>query len=172
LDSRFPKLIFAFLALYAAVYFFAAYPKLPDVVASHFDAHGMPNGWQSKQAFFGVMVIVSLATVVLGFAIPKMIAVLPQQLINPPNKDYWLAPERRAETLAFLGASFARFACALLFFNILVFGYAVQINLRPDHPPSVARLVYTLIGFLAFVIFWLVRIFTKFRRPPEVNASS
>ena len=166
MESRLPKLVFLLLALYEAVYFSSAYPKLPHVVASHFDGHGIPNGWQSKQAFFGIMVIVSLVTVVLGFAIPKMIAVLPQQLINPPNKDYWLAPERRAETLAFLGASFARFACALLFFNILVFGYAVQINLRPDHPPSVARLVYTLVGFLVFVIVWLVRIFKKFLRPP------
>jgi Protein of unknown function (DUF1648) len=96
LDSRLPKLIFVLLVLYAAVHFASVYSQLPGVVASHFAARGVPNGWQAKQAFFQVLIIVAVVVVVIGFAIPKLISVLPVQLIHLPNKNYWLAPEHVA----------------------------------------------------------------------------
>ena len=169
LDSRLPKLIFVLLALYAAVHFSAVYPQLPGVVASHFNGHGAPNGWQTKQAFFEVLVIVSAIVAVVGFAIPKIISVLPAQIINLPNKGYWLAPERVEETMEFLDTTFAWFACALFLFNILVFDYAIQINLHPGNPPNPARFWYVLAGFLVFVVAWTIRILAKFARPPSTN---
>lgn len=167
MHSRLPKLIFVLLMLYAAVHFTAVYPQLPSVVASHFDGRGVPNGWQPKQAFFQVLVVVSVLVAVIGFAIPKIITFLPPQLINLPNKNYWLAPERLAETMAFLNGHSAWFGCALFLFNILVFDYAIQINLNPQHPPSPNRFWYVLAGFLVFVTVSTVRILTKFFRPPK-----
>ncbi|HKW64197.1 MAG TPA: DUF1648 domain-containing protein [Candidatus Acidoferrum sp.] len=161
-----PKLIFAFLALYAAVHFASVYPQLPGVVASHFNGRGAANGWQTKQAFFGVLIIMSIVVVVVGFAIPKLISALPAQLINVPNKSYWLAPERVAETMTFLNAHFAWFACALFLFNILVFDYAIQMNLHPGNPPDSARFWYVLAGFLVFTFAWTIRMLAKFLRPP------
>lgn len=169
MDSRWPKLVFLLLLLYATVHFGFVYPQLPGVVASHFDGRGVPNGWQPKQAFFGVVVVVSMVAAMIGFAMPKMIAVLPPPLIHLPNKNYWLAPERRAETMAFLEANFAWFACALFLFNILAFDYAVQINLRPGNPPGPARFWYILAAFLIFTVVWTIQIVTKFLRPPEEN---
>lgn len=170
MDSRLPKLIFVLLALYAAVHFASVYPELPGVVASHFDGRGRPNGWQTKQAFFEVLVIVSVLVAVIGFAIPKIISVLPPQLINLPNKNYWLAPEHVEETMAFLNSHCAWFGCALLLFNILVFDYAIQINLHPENPPSPDRFWYLLAGFLVFVIVSTVRILAKFLRPPNTTS--
>ena len=167
MDSRWPRLVFALLLLYAAVHFSLVYPRLPGVVASHFDARGVPNGWQPKPAFFGVLVVVSVVVAVIGFAIPKMIAVLPPQRINLPNKNYWLAPERLAETTAFLNAHFAWFTCALFLFNVLVFDYAIQINLHPQNPPSPARFWYILAAFLVFVIVWTIPMLAKFLRPRQ-----
>ena len=165
-DSRLPKLIFVLLVLYAAVHFSSAYSQLPDVVGSHFNGRGAINGWQTKQAFFEMLVIVSALVALTGFAVPKLIALLPAQLINLPNKSYWLAPERAAETMAFFETTFAWFACALFLFNILVFDYAIQINLHPQNPPSPDRFWYILVGFLAFTFAWTIRILTKFLRPP------
>lgn len=166
MNSRWPKLIFALLVLYAAVHFSAVYPQLPSLMASHFNGRGAPNGWQPKQAFFEVLLIVSVIVAVIGFAIPKIVSVLPLQVINLPNKSYWLAPERAAETMEFLSSHFAWFACALFLFNILVFDYAIQINLDPQHPPSSERFWYVLEGFLVFVFVWTVRILAKFLRTP------
>ena len=167
MDSRLPKLIFALLALYAAVHFSSLYHQLPDVVASHFNGRGAPNGYQTKQAFFAVFVGVTFLCVLFGFGLASLIGAMPMRLINLPNKQYWLAPERRDETLEWLKAYFGWFACALYVLMIVVYDYAAQSNLHPNHPPSVARLVYTLVGFLAFVIACLVRMFSRFGRPPQ-----
>jgi uncharacterized membrane protein len=169
LDSRLPKLIFVLLVLYAAVHFSYYYPQLPGVVASHFNGRGVANGWQSKSAFFGVFVGVSVLAVVMGFAVPRIIAVVPAQLINLPNKRYWLSPEHLAETTEFFTGYFAWFACGLYLVMILTFDYAVQQNLHPESPPDPARMWYALAGFLLFTTVWTIRMLAKFLRPPADN---
>lgn len=172
MDSRLPKLVFVLLALYAAVHFSSLYSQLPGVVASHFNGRGGANGWQTKEAFFTVFVGVTVLCVLFGFGVASLIGAMPMRLINLPNKQYWLAPERRDETLEWLKAYFGWFACALYVLMIVVYDYAAQSNLHPGHPPSVAHLVYTLVGFLAFVIVWLVRMFARFSRASESSPAS
>jgi uncharacterized membrane protein len=170
-DPRLPRLLFAVLAAGAAIYFSSYYPQLPDVVASHFNAQGTPNGWQTKAAFFGVFVGVSVLAVLVGFGIPRIISAMPPQLINLPNKRYWLAPEHLKETMKFLGAYFAWFGCAVFLIMILTFDYAIQSNLHPDNRPDVSRMWYILAGFLLFVAVWIARMFARFGRPPRDNSS-
>jgi uncharacterized membrane protein len=170
-DARLPRLLFAVLAAGAAVYFSTYYPQLPDVVASHFNAQGVPNGWQTKPAFFGGFVGVSVLAVLVGFGIPRIISAMPPQLINLPNKHYWLAPEHRAETMELLNTYFAWFGCAVFLIMILTFDYAIQSNLHPDNRPDVSRMWYILAGFLLFVVVWIARMFARFARPPRDNPS-
>jgi len=169
MHSRFPKFLFLFLAAYAAIHFSADYSQLPEVVASHFDAHGVANGWQTKSAFFAVFVGVTVLAVVVGFGVPRIIEVVPAQLINLPNKRYWLAPEHLAETLEFLNTYFAWFGCAVFLIIILTFDYAVQSNLHPDNPPDVSRMWYLLAGFTTFMIVWITSLLRRFLRSPEDN---
>lgn len=171
-DARLPRLLFAVLAAGAAIYFSSYYAQMPEVVASHFNGRGVPNGWQTKPAFFGLFVAVSVLAAVVGFGIPRIIASLPPQLINLPNKRYWLAPEHLAETLKFLSAYFAWFGCAIFVIMILTFDYAIQSNLHPDNRPDVSRMWYTLVGFLVFVVVWIARMFTRFGRVPQHNVRS
>jgi uncharacterized membrane protein len=167
LDSRLPKLVFVLLALYAAIHFSHYYPQLPDVVASHFNGRGSANGWQTKSAFFVVFVGVSVLAAVVGFGIPRIITALPPELINLPNKQYWLAPERRSKTMDFLNGYFAWFGCALFLIMILTFDYALQFNLHPENPPDPARMWYILAGFLTFMLVSTIRLLTKFLRSPQ-----
>lgn len=167
MQSRLPKLLFLLLAAYAAVHFSAYYSRLPEVVASHFDAHGVPNGWQTKSAFLGVFVGVTVLAAVVGFGVPRIIAVVPAQLINLPNKRFWLAPEHVGETLEFLNIHFAWFGCAVFLIVILTFDYAIQSNLHPDNPPDVSRMWFILAGFTAFMVVWITRLLRRFLRPPQ-----
>src|ERR1700674_1623868 len=169
MHSRFPKFLFLFLAAYAAIHFSADYSQLPEVVASHFDAHGVANGWQTKSAFFAVFVGVTVLAVVVGFGVPRIIGVVPAQLINLPNKRYWLPPVHLAETLVVLHTYFAWFGCAVFLIMILTFEYAVQSNLHPDDPPDISRMWYILAGFIAFAVVWIARLLKRFHRPPEGN---
>jgi len=166
-DARLPKVVFAVLAVGAAIYFSTYYAQMPDVVASHFNGRGVPNGWQTKPSFFGLLAAVSVLIAIIGFGIPRIIASVPPQLINLPNKQYWLAPEHLAETMAFLNAYFAWFGCAVFLIMILTFDYAIQSNLHPDHRPDVSRMWYILAGFLVFMAVWLARMFARFSRPPD-----
>ena len=170
--SRLPRLLFVVLAAYAAIHFSPYYSQLPEVVASHFNGHGVPNGWQTKSAFFTVFTGVSVLAAVIGFGIPRIIAALPPQLINLPNKAYWLAPDHLEETMAFLNNHFAWFGCAAFVVIIVTFDYAIQSNLHPNNRPDISRMWYVLAGFLAFVIVSTARIFLRFRRVPQQNVGS
>ena len=167
MDSRLPKLLFVLLVLFAAVYFSAYYPKLPDLVASHFNAAGRANGWQPKELFLGFFIGASVITVVVGFAVPQLIRAVPVKLVNLPNKRYWLSPERAEGTLDFLAAWFAWMGCGLYVLLLFVFNYAVQANLHPQNPPDANTMWFAIIGFGAFTLIWGIRLTMRFARTPN-----
>ncbi len=165
-DSRLPKAIFVVLATLAAIYFWSIYAQLPDVVASHFNARGVANGWQPKSLFFeffaGAVVIAGFLT----FGVPAIFSKIPTAMINLPHKEYWLAPERRDETLAFLNRYFAWFGCALLLVATTAVNYAIGQNLHPTGPAGAVLLLCFLVGFLIFAITSSIRILTRFSSVP------
>jgi uncharacterized membrane protein len=165
-QAKLPKALFLLLAVWALIYFSHYYPLLPKVVASHFDQHGIANGWQTKQGFFEVFAGTTVLSAFLVFGIPTMIAVMPG-LINLPNKDYWLAPGQRAASLEFLSGWFAWFGYAVYLVIILAFDYAMQMNLHSASGANTARLWYTLAGLAVFAIIWTIRLFGRFRRLPR-----
>ena len=170
-DARLPRTLFAVLAAGAAIYFSSYYAELPEVVASHFNAQGVPNGWQTKSAFFAVFVGVSVLAVLVGFGIPRIMSLMPPELINLPKKQYWLAPQHLAETHAFLNSYFAWFGCAVFLIMILTFDYAIQSNLHPDNRPDISRMWYILAGFVLFTLVWTIRMLLRFGRvPPRDNS--
>ncbi|NOX87732.1 MAG: DUF1648 domain-containing protein [Calditrichaeota bacterium] len=75
------------------------YPLLPEQMAIHFDALGRADSWASKAVFCGInlglLVFVAGLFHLMTYLLPR----LPEELINLPNKKYWLAPERKADTL-------------------------------------------------------------------------
>ncbi len=74
--------------------------RLPDSIPSHFDGNGQIDGEISKATFFVLIGFVH-AFHLVGFPIlGNQLKRVPDSLINIPNKEHWLAPERRAKTLA------------------------------------------------------------------------
>ena len=67
---------------------------------SHFDSNGDVNGTMGKSAFVGFNVLLQ-CLFLLGFPLlGKMLNRMPESTINIPNSGYWLAPERKEETMS------------------------------------------------------------------------
>jgi uncharacterized membrane protein len=141
------------------------YPLLPDTVASHFDGAGRPNGWAPKGAFLGLYAAVVALMTGLFLVVPVFLARLPVALINLPNKDYWLAPERRRQTWATIQVHLLTLGNATVAFVVIVFQLAMRANL--SQPPTLSPAIWILLGaLLVFTATWTVRFFRAFRLPP------
>jgi uncharacterized membrane protein len=143
------------------------HPRLPERVASHFNAAGKPDGWSSRASFFGVY-LATIAVVLLVFhALPRTLYWVPDRWINLPRKDYWLAPQRRRETLAILQRWMGWFGAGVLLFLIFVFQLAIQANFADDRAVAGAAFWGILAGFLLFTLGWSVLFLLRFLRVPS-----
>lgn len=141
--------------------------SLPDAVASHFAADGSANGSMSRAAYVGVMLAVVIGLPTLLTLVSHVGLGAPGARINLPNRDYWLAPERRAETVSYLRLQLARFSSALLVFLCYVHWLVVRANaIRPPRLSS-SWMNTALAGLAVFAIVWTGLIVRRFRtRPP------
>jgi hypothetical protein len=137
----------------------------PGTVVSHFDAAGMPNGQQTASHFFITYVEIIVLEIVLFFGAPALLGYLPSEFINLPNRNYWLAPERRARTLADLNARFNWLGVATIGLILIIMQWVLTANLSGDaHLPLLA--VWIPLGaYLIFAGWWIVRMFAAFQRP-------
>lgn len=138
------------------------YPNLPETVASHFNGFGEPDGWMARQNFVifeGVLLLIIIFEfTLLPFAIEKM----PNSLINLPNKDYWLAAERREATFGTIRSYFEWFSIALLSLFIAVNQLVFRANINRENLLSTE--IWMIIGaFSIFTIIWLIKFIRQFR---------
>lgn len=165
-DPRLPRLLYAFLMLVCLLMMAYYYPQMPQRMASHFAADGRANGWQSRDAFFVLMLLVSSTSAIVGFLAPRQITAKANAKMNLPNREYWLASERREQTMRFISATMAWFACGILFVLISGTFLALQANLAPERRFNSEAMLAVLGGFLLGMLGLLVRLVRHFRRVP------
>jgi uncharacterized membrane protein len=137
----------------------------PSRVPSHFDAAGRPNAWSSRDEFFYVQVGVTLAVAAVFIGIPRLLKSAPASLINLPNKSYWLAPERREETIEQLTSYFDVFACATVLLLIVVF----ELTSLASRGGGLATNYFlpVLGSYLVFTAGWSVALIRTFANVPD-----
>jgi len=171
-NVRLPVLFFAFMLVLAVLQWVQVYPQLPDRVACHFAADGTPNGWQSKQDFFLIPCIVVAGCTLVSFLLPLILALLPPELINLPNKYYWLAPERRVETSRFMTAHMAWFGCGLLFVLLYAISQAINANLPNRGQFNSLGMEYVIGGFMLYGVLVFGHMLRHFYKVPPSSDSS
>jgi hypothetical protein len=85
--------------------------------------------------------------------------------LNIPNRDYWLAAERRADTIMFLTRHNMRFGACLAVFLCYVHWLVVQANLRQPPELSNSAIYAGLALFLLTIVLWTGWLLLAFRRP-------
>lgn len=163
-DPRFPRVLYVFLVLVCLLMLGYYYPQMPQRMASHFAADGSPNGWQPRDAFFLLMFIVCASSAIVTFLAPWQIASKTDARINLPNKDYWLAPERREATMRYIASTMAWFGCGLLFVLISGTFLALRANLAPDRHFNSEAMLIVLAAFLISLMVLMVGLVRRFQR--------
>jgi uncharacterized membrane protein len=159
--QRFVLMSLISLSVLQIVYY---YPLLPETVASHFDINGNPNGCLSKGPFIGTYIFIMLLMLLSFLALPSLFKYVPLSLINLPNKDYWLAPERKGETFHSIAEKMLVFGNATILFLIITFQLAFEANLNSTCHFSADTMMILFGGYILFTIVWTVRFITRFRK--------
>jgi uncharacterized membrane protein len=164
MPRRLPLLVaLAFVAL-LGLRLWRIYDFLPEIMASHFDAAGRPDGYQRKFGFALTGVALCAGNLALFAALPLLLRRLPIGLINMPHRAYWLAPERREHSIARFCSMLDWFACATIALLVAVFELAVRANLARA-PLAAGAIWFLLVSYLAFTAIWSVQLFRAFRLP-------
>lgn len=163
---RLPYLAFTLLGIVLLVDLALTLPSLSEPVATHFDGAGNPNGWMSRSGYAVFMVALGI---VLPALIVALIRVAPRWFphrLSIPNRSFWLAPERREETLQFLKWHMAWLATLMVFFVIAIHHLILMANAaRPPGLPHTP--FFFVVGcFLAGLAVWMVLLWLRFRRSP------
>jgi serine/threonine-protein kinase len=139
-------------------------PQLPEKVASHFDAAGQPNGWMTRS--FYVIFIASISTVVpcLTIAIFSIMRLFRNPMINIPHREFWLAPERRNETFAYLLRHAFWFASMLVAFFAGLHFLTVQANAQQPAANLNMPAFFAMLGcFLLGMLVWALSMLRHFQ---------
>jgi uncharacterized membrane protein len=142
---------------------FYYYPNLPETMASHFNASGKADGWMSKQNFFLFEAVILLLIILEFTLLPYLIGKMPLSLINMPNKEFWFAEERRAETISIIRNYFEWFAVSLCALFISVNQIVFRANINRENLPSV-EMWMILCAFLVFVAVWMIKFTRRFKK--------
>jgi len=164
------SLLFPAFVACAATFVWLTGLRLPALVASHFGSSGTPDGFMPRGVYIGFMLVFvmgfpALLVFVTSFALGR-----PNARINLPNRDYWLAPERRAETVCFLRARLRWFGVLLVTF--LCYAHWLVVLANESQPVRLAEswFIGGLAVFLVAILIWLRMLLGRFRNrahPPQ-----
>jgi len=161
--QRFTFFVLLLAAAMQAAYY---YPLMPMMMASHFDAAGRANGWMPKEGFFLTYALVVSLMSAMFTVMPKLVLKFPDSMINLPNKDYWLAAERRDQTAGLIERHMKTAGNLTIALLLCVFQMSFRANLENQSRLS-ESIWLLLVAFVALMAVWAIRFIRAFRVPPD-----
>lgn len=159
-----PWILFVGALLFAADYVLHTTPTLPPLVASHFDASGAPNAFMARDRYEHFMLIMSVGFPLVLVAFLTLVFSYARNM-KVPNGEYWLAPERIAQTRSFLIARGAWLGAMLSL--MMCWMHRLELHANALMPPHLAGAQATaaLLGFFLVTAGWIFGLMLAFRRP-------
>lgn len=165
-----PRPVLIAYAAIAAAALFQIYhyqPLLPERLATRFDFDGAPNGWMGKEGF--AIYYMGLLAFIMGIcaASGALMKRMSPRFINIPHRSYWLAPERRAESLRFLTALslWTGVLTSAMIVGLMEMIFRTNLTAAPTLD---GRIFYPALGLLAvFVVMTIVWTYRRFPNPNE-----
>ena len=150
----------------AALFVWQTSARLPAVVATHFGAAGVPNGYMSHAFYLRFMLVfVVLLPWLVNFSLERILAA-PNARINLPNREHWLSDAQRSQTIEYLLRHMRYFGLLLAVFLCGVHWLVVSANAVAPPALDNTRFGIFLGAYLLALVAWIVALRRRFRRPP------
>ena len=140
------------------------YAVLPDNVAINFGSEGQPNSWTSKEWNMGITLSIYLLNSFLFLSVPSMMRKLPFKFISFPKKEYWLADERKKESLPLITSWLDFFGFITNVFILLIAHLVYEANLSESVRLNDSLFFTGIIIYCLVMLIWIVLLFKKFNK--------
>jgi uncharacterized membrane protein len=160
---KFSWILFGLLLVASVAFLTTTTPQLPLRVASHFGGDNLANGWMTRDGYLrfmlGLGVLLPVVLAALTALLPRMAA----GFVNLPNRDYWMAPARRAETLSRLSSHGAWFGSLMCGFFMALHWILLKANAAV--PPQLPQPEFWIVlgAFVLAIAAWIARLAKRFR---------
>jgi len=128
---------------------FYFYPILPESVPSHFGSNGKATSFSSKEMMIGShLAVIGVLLVIFGI-VGALLKNGKASYINVPNREYWFAPERRAQSSNDVLSLLLWILCSVLGLMLLVFYSKAESAILETNKLGAAFYI----GFAFFLLF-------------------
>lgn len=138
--------------------------QLPERVAVHFGMDGHADGWahrhQAVKSFENFMFVPAIFLL-----LALVMEVSPVSAFHLPYGEYWLAPERRAQTVATISRHVIWMGCLMQGFLAGIYWLTIDAN-RQTTPHLPFLFLPLLLGFLLAMAICVISLLRPFYKPP------
>ncbi len=138
--------------------------QLPETVASHFGSGGKPDGFMARDSYLVLMAVLEIGLPLFMVALAKGIRFMPIDLINVPNRQFWLSPPYREFTLRYMEAMLVWISAVTSIFLIALNYLSYRANIDKS-PLDEFSFIAMLAVFMLFVVGICIFMFWRFRLP-------
>jgi uncharacterized membrane protein len=128
--------------------------RLPPVVASHFNADGVPNGWSSRQTYGLLQGAIGVVLPLSLIALVKAVTVRGPHRLNIPAREYWRLPEHAPEAVRRVRAYMWWLGCILAGMALAVHGLVLRAHRSMPPHLSTSGIVMLLALLLLVIGIW------------------
>ena len=137
---------------------------LPERLATHFDLDGQADGWMTRASHVRFIIGFGLGVPLFILFVGEVVTRLGGAGLNIPNRDYWLAPERRARTLAFAQRQLTWMACLLVIFFAIINHLILQANTQTPVRLAGGQFWLSMAIFIGSIGVWMATFIRPFLR--------
>lgn len=162
--NRIPMILFWALVILFVSYVMSSISGLPEQVGTRFGGEGTPNSWMSRNGYVRFILAFGLGVPVFVVGLHYLLARYAGDQFNIPDREYWLAPERRTDTLQFVVQHSWWLGCVMLLFMLGLHHLLLAANrVSPPQLPTIP-FILLVVAFLTGLGAWIFTLRARFRR--------
>lgn len=150
----------------AGIFYF--YQYLPDTIAVHFGFSGEADRTSGREVFIYINLSVFMFIFGVFFLIDWLMPKLPESSFNLPNKKYWLAPERKEETLK-MNSAILYWIGGLTNLFLFLMVYSIYESNIPKTPQLSSGFWLYMLLYLVAIFYVVYKMYKRFNKIPEEN---